>query len=230
MKLTCTVQSDLLERQLAALGGAVQDRQSHARTLGGYVRSLARKNVKEQRKVAGGAFDPRKARTRARAKRQMLTGIAKRLAVMSRANDGGGVVVGWKNRLVSHIAHTQQTGQGREWSAAYLKGLRGSPDYDAPCTRRQARALIREGYEFNAGQKGKGTKRVTVKQIERMFTLGRAGLILRMMRTGKTKGVQRWRDDPPPRPFLGVTEAQAGEQCEKLAKKLAKAAEKAGRR
>ena len=224
MDVSISVRSSRLDSQLDALGGEIRDRQKYARKIGGYVRSLARKNIKGQRTVGGDSFTPRQRRYRARAERKMLQGLASTLAVISKADEGGGAAVGWRHPYVGVIARRHQDGIGKEWSASYAKGRRGTPDYKAPCTRKQAQALIRSGYRHHyAGKKGPG-KRVTVMQLQKQLTLGQAGLILRVMVTGKAKGVQRWTDAPPPRPFLGVTDVQAEEQCEKMAKAIAKAA------
>ncbi len=100
------------------------------------------------------------------------------------------------------------------------------PDYKARATRAQAKALLREGYRLMVPAKGGGRrpKRVTVQWIEEKMTLGQAGLILRLIRTGQTRGKQSWRDTVPARPFLGVTPQQAEDLSQKLVKSLLKAA------
>ena len=83
---------------------------------------------------------------------------------------------------------------------------------------RQAKALKREGYK--TPRKGKPPKTVTVKEIQSRFSLGQAGVILRMMRTKKAKGKQSWQDTVPERPFLGVTPEKAEAMNDALAERI----------
>ena len=225
VRLTVAVSGqERLNRQLDAFRKDVRARQKHARKLGGYVRTDAKRNIRNQRSFEGASFAPRKD---ARRKRRMLQGLHDDMKVISKAQEGGGVIVSWPNAFEAGIAGRHQWGLGEEWNPKRMAASRGKPDYRAPCTRKQAKALIREGYR--APRKGKPPQRVTVRQLEERFSLGQAGVILRMLRTGSARGKQSWVDTVPARPFLGVTPAQAEKHCEKLAKAIAKAAAKAGR-
>lgn len=212
-----TRRSARLDAQLEALGGEIKDRQKNARRLGGYVRTQARRNIRRQETVEGAPFAPRK---RQRAERAMLKGLAKTLAVISRSKDGGGVAVSWKNSLTARIAYRHQHGVGEEWTPERAAKVYGRPDYNAPCTRRQAKALIREGYRLMVPMKGGGRrpKRVSVLWLEKHFALGHAGLVLRLMRTKQARGKQAWLDTVPERTHLGVTSGEADKMCERLAK------------
>jgi len=211
-----TGRSARLDAQLDALGGEIRDRMKHARRIAGYVRTQSRRNVRRQEQVDGAPFAPRRQR---RVDRAMLTGLARTMVVIS-APSQGGVAVTWKNALTAKIAFRHQHGAGEEWTPAKAEKAYGRPDYGKECTRRQAKALIREGYRLMVPMKGGGRrpKRVTVGWIEKHFSLGHAGLVLRLMRTKKAKGIQAWRDNVPPRPFLGVTPGEAEKMCEKIAK------------
>lgn len=206
-----------LDAQLRALARNTKEHQKHARRLAGYVRTQARRNIRRQETVEGGPFAPRKKRREARA---MLTGLARAMAIISAAGEGGGYAVTWNNRLTGHIAYRHQHGVGEDWSPARAANVYGSPNYAGPCTRRQAQALIREGYRLMVPAKGGGRrpKRVTVLWLQKHFSLGQAGLVLRLMRTGDPKGAQSWRDTVPDRTFLGVTSAEAEKMCAQLAK------------
>lgn len=204
----------------------MRERQKYARRLGGYVRTLSRKNIKRQRTVDGAPMAPRQKRREAR---PMLMGLYRQMTVRAAPGEGGGVqgvAVSWDNGLMAAIGYRHQHGIGEDWSPQRARKAYGQPDYKARATRRQAKALLREGYRLPVRGKGggRGLKRVTVSWIEQHMTLGQAGLILRLMRTGKRKGVQSWRDTVPARPFLGVTSQQADELAEKFVKSLLKAA------
>jgi len=223
--------SAILNAQLDRFARTIQERQKIARKQGGSVRTLSRKNIRRQQTVAGAPFERRK---NARDTRRMLLGLDREMAVISRASSGGGVVVSWKNRLVAGIAGRHQLGLGEAWDPPLAAKVYGVPKYGNPCTRRQAKALIREGYRLMVpapgGGRGPGRnkrpRRVTVMWLEQNFSLGQAGLILRLMRTGKARGAQAWKDTVPVRDFLGVTDAQANDMAAKLAQTLARAATK----
>lgn len=187
-----------------------------ARKLAGYVRTQARRNIRQQETVEGASFAPRQTRREAR---PMLMGLAKKIALESHSAEGGYAVT-WKNGLEAHIAHRHQYGGSEDWNPQRAASAYGAPDYNAPCTRRQAQTLIREGYRLMVPAKGGGIrpKRVTVLWLQQHFSLGHAGLVLRIMHTGESKGKQQWQDTVPARPFLGVTTAEAEKMCAQLAK------------
>lgn len=203
-----------LDEQLDDFARTIRHRQQLARKLGGYVRTVARRNVRRQRTVSGEAFAPRK---RQRDQRRMLQGLAQSLTVISRASEGG-VVVSWRNPLEAHIAARHQFGIGERWTPRRAAAAYGIPDYKAPCTRRQARALIAAGFRLPVpGPRGvRAFKRVSVQWLEAHFSLGHAGLVLRIMRTGRHQGRQTWRDTVPVRDFLGITSADADKMCVRI--------------
>ena len=211
-----------LNAQLDRFSREAKERQKLARRLGGYVRTLSRQNIKRQRTVDGSAMTPAQKR---RAARPMLMGLHSQMVV--RAAEGNkGVTVSWENPLLAAIGFRHQEGIGENWSPGRARNVYGQPNYKARATRKQAKALLREGYRLMVPAKGGGRrpKRVTVQWIEEKMTLGQAGLILRLIRTGQTRGKQSWRDTVPARPFLGVTPQQAEELSRKLVKSLLKAA------
>ena len=211
-----------LNAQLDRFAREAKERQKLARRMGGYVRTLSRQNIKRQRTVDGAAMTPAQKR---RAARPMLMGLHSQMVV--RAAEGNkGVTVSWENPLLAAIGYRHQEGIGENWSPGRARTVYGQPDYKARATRAQAKALLREGYRLMVPAKGGGRrpKRVTVPWIEEKMTLGQAGLILRLLRTGQTKGKQSWRDTVPARPFLGVTPQQAEDLSRKLVKSLLKAA------
>ena len=211
-----------LNAQLDRFAREAKERQKLARRMGGYVRTLSRQNIKRQRTVDGAAMTPAQKR---RAARPMLMGLHSQMVV--RAAEGNkGVTVSWENPLLAAIGFRHQEGIGENWSPGRARNVYGQPNYKARATRAQAKALLREGYRLMVPAKGGGRrpKRVTVQWIEEKMTLGQAGLILRLIRTGHTKGKQSWRDTVPARPFLGVTPQQAEELSRKLVKSLLKAA------
>ena len=186
-----------LNAQLDRFARGARERQKLARRMGGYVRTLARQNIKRQRTVGGAAMTPAQKR---RAARPMLMGLHRQMVV--RAAEGNkGVTVSWENPLLAAIGFRHQEGIGENWSPGRARNVYGQPNYKARATRKQAKALLREGYRLMVPARGGGRrpKRVTVQWIEEKMTLGQAGLILRLIRTGQTRGKQSWRDTVPAR-------------------------------
>lgn len=210
--------NDVLNR----FSAEIRERQKFARRMGGYVRTLSRKNIKRQRTVDGAAMTPAQKR---RAARPMLMGLHRDMKVRAAAGNQG-ATVSWDNALMAAIGYRHQEGVGEEWGPKRARTVYGQPDYKDRATRAQAKALLREGYRLMVPAKGGGRrpKRVTVQWIEEKMTLGQAGLILRLIRTGQTRGKQSWRDTVPARPFLGVTPQQAEELSRKFVKSLLAAA------
>jgi hypothetical protein len=85
-------------------------------------------------------------------------------------------------------------------TAARMARIHGRPDYSAPSTRSQAKALAAEGYKVRKAN-GRGYRRASLREITEKLSQGQASLILRQLR-GKPKK-QRWDIPVDARPFLG---------------------------
>ena len=164
------------------------------------VRTLSRKRISAQQNVDGSSFEARKAG----GKSKMLRGLGKTLQVVTLSADEA--VLGWGNSLVSRIAGDHQHGRPEVMTAARMRRLGKTPDYSAPATRHQARALLKAGYRI---RKGKGWKRPTLGWVVGNLTCGRAGLLLAKLQGGSKK--QRWQIDLPARAFLGADTQDVGE-------------------
>ena len=222
-----TASCQAANRLLDLLQHNIKQRQKLAREMGNEVRKQAGQNIKQQVDVPGRGFEKRK---NARKKRRLLLKLAapKNLKVISRApstGGGGGVVVGYKNRLVGEVAYRHQHGVPEEYTPQKLareKGKKPEVAFSEPCTPKQARALLKEGYMRPKHTK-KGTcvlTRPSSAWIQKNMTMGHAGLVLRVMRTGSTKGKKSWLVEVPPRSFLGVNEAQTKSLLDKMIKKI----------
>lgn len=181
------------------------------------VRLDARRNIRSQRTILGRAMEPRKDK---RKRRKLLQGLGKGLTTVHKGDLHAEVT--WKNPVPARIAHQHQFGTPEKWTASKARKVRGQPNYAAPATSAQAKALIAEGFKRRVARKhgkGKGAalKRVSQKWIRENLKLGQAGLILRLMRTGKPKGKQSWTVKVPARPILGATVDKADEYMTRLA-------------
>lgn len=197
---------------------------------------LAREVIKEsaartraQKEIDGSQFTPRK-----NGRRKVLRKILRNARVVKATPRGA--VAGWKNSLTGRIASAQQHGiteSHNATSAARAAKKRGEPDYSAPATKQQARALIEEGYKRYSGKFASGKKagqskgkRVSTKWITENLTVGQAGLILRIMRDKKPK--QSWQTVTPARPFFGVNRQQIPKMTQKIIHEITTNARRAG--
>ncbi|MGV2841143.1 hypothetical protein ACE3G7_18415, partial [Vibrio cyclitrophicus] len=121
----------------------------------------------------------------------------------------------WNRKTKAKKAAVHQAGLTQTISAQeHIKEQtkrRGEPDYGAPCTKKQAIALRRLGYRIRR-KDGKGWNKPSVRNLEKRLTLGQAGLIIRMMRTGKKKGKQKWKVHTPQRQMIGTKTQKVGER------------------
>lgn len=171
--------------------------------IGSGIQKDTRENVKAQRTVSGGPMPPRADKKKRRMMRKMPKGMVTRLAGEHNA------VVTWRNGGQAMVADRHDKGIDENFTAKKAARLYGTPNYGKPATPAQAKSLNSEGYRRRTARKrGKGKavlKRVPQKWIRDNMTLGQAGFILRMMRTGTAKGIQSWNIPVPKRPILGAT-------------------------
>jgi len=209
-----------LHEQLGLISLPRQRRRRILRRMGTTAREDFRQNIRQQKTIHG---SPMAARQNSRVRRRMLMGLSKKMGVMQRSDTR--IDVGWRNGLTAKIARRQQDGIGEVWTASKARKVYGTPDYDAPATRAQAKALIELGYRRRVKKKrGKGValKRVSQKWIRENITLGQAGVIIRLMRDGEAEGPQRWEVKPEARPFLGVPENKTDEYLNGMARQMVK--------
>jgi hypothetical protein len=157
------------------------------------LRTRNNRRVGDQRNLDGSPFDKRKGS----GKRKMLRGLGKRLQVTQlTANQA---VLGWRQRRNMRIAGEHQAGLSTAMTASRMRNLGKPPDYAGSATRRQARALLKAGYQT---RHGKRWKRPTLGWIVENLKSGQAGLILAQLE-GQTKK-QSWKIDLPARDALGA--------------------------
>lgn len=166
------------------------------KTLGRYERNLARQRIRSQTTVDGTEFTPRKDGTSAR----MLKRMGKTLEPY--VKNANRLELKHKSPLTGRVAAMHQEGGSEKMSANRMARIHGKPDYKAPCTRPQAKALSAEGYKVRKAN-GKGYRRASLREIMENLSQGQAMLILRKLRDKPQK--QRWDIPVAARPFLGDT-------------------------
>lgn len=180
--------------QLALLKLPANKRIRILKTLGRYERTLARKRIRTQTTTEGTGFAPRKNGRKAK----MLKRLGKTLEPF--VKNANRLELKHKSPLTGRVAALHQDGGSEKMSAARMARIHGQPDYKAPCTRAQAKALAKEGYKVRK-QKGRGYRRATLQEIMDSLSQGKAMLILRKLRGKPEK--QRWDIPVAARPFLG---------------------------
>ena len=96
--------------------------------------------------------------------------------------------------------------------------IHGTPDYEQPASRKQAKALLKAGFRVSTGEsfksganKGKAKmKKPSQKYIVDNMTMGQAALVIRKLNKVENPP-KRWTVKIPARPFLGVPGADASE-------------------
>lgn len=162
------------------------------------VRVASRQRLRSQQSINGTPWAPRKGSS----KRKMLRGLSKHMGAKGTEQAG---TVFFDNPIVGRIARAQQDGLAEIMTAEKMGRLHGQPDYDAPATRSQAKALKLEGYKMRK-RSGKGLRNASQREIMDTLTQGQAGIILRMMRDSDSK--KTWIIPLPARPFLGASNTE----------------------
>jgi len=196
-----------LKEQLQLLSLPRNKRVRLLKTLGRYERAKARKRIREQRTVTGQKFAPRADGKKAR----MLKKMGRTLEPY--VKNSNRLELKHKAVQTGRIAALQQEGGVERMNASRMVRIHGKPDYKAPCTRSQAKALSAEGYKVKRG-KGKGFRRASIREIMATLTQAKAGLILRKLRNKQVKN--SWQIPVKARPFLGDTPIAVQQQLVKI--------------
>lgn len=157
------------------------------------LRTRNNRRIQAQRNLDGSTFEKRQGPV----KRKMLRGLSKRLQVIQLSAEHA--ALGWRQRRSARIASEHQVGHSTTMTAARMRKEGNTPNYAGAATRRQARALLKAGYQI---RQGKRWKRPTLGWIVENLKSGQAGLILSVLE-GQTKH-QSWKIDLPAREALGA--------------------------
>ena len=128
------------------------------------------------------------------------------------------VQVTWPNKGVAKLGYRHQFGIAEVFTASKMKTIYGKPDYDKPASRKQAKALLQEGFQIKTADRHKSganrgkakRKKPSQKWIIENMKIGQAGFILRVLRREKSPP-KSWKIKVPERAFLGMTGDKASE-------------------
>jgi hypothetical protein len=200
-----------LKQQMQLLALPANKRIKVLKTLGRQERAKARKRIQAQKTVTGQKFAPR-----ANSKKgKMLKKLGRTLEPYVKSSNR--LELKHKNVLTGRIAALQQSGGSEKMTAARMTRIHGKPDYKAPCSRSQAKALRTEGYKVKRG-KGKRYRRASIKEIMATLSHGKAGFILQKLRNKTIK--TNWQIPVKARPFLGDTPHEVQRQLANILEKL----------
>ncbi len=187
-----------LKQELKILAMPKQQRQRFLRKFVMRGRKYTRQRIRQQKGLDGQPLAPKKNGR----KGKVLKGMGKGLVAYADSDKG---VLKYKNARTGKIGYMHQMGIGSSMTASQNRKRNGEPDYKGPATKKQAKALIEEGFK---GRKegGKGYKRVSQKWIVANLTLGQAGVILRHMTDQDYK--DRWDIPLEARPYFGITDKE----------------------
>jgi len=168
----------------------------------------SREHIRQQKTIDGNPFAKRKY-----GKGKLLKNMGRSLKFFPSPNQ---VTVTWPNKSVAKLGYRHQFGIDEVMTASKMVKIHGQPDYQAPATKKQARALLEAGFTISAGKtfksgpnKGKTRrKRPSQRWIMDNMKLGQAGLIIRTLRNA-THPPKNWKIPVPERPFLGMAGGDA---------------------
>lgn len=202
-----------LTQQLNLLALPKNKRVRVLKTLGRQQRAKARKRIREQRTVTGQKFSPR-----ANGKKsKMLKRMGRTLEPY--VKNSNRLELKHKAAITGRIAARHQYGIAEKMTASRMARIHGKPNYKAPSTRSQAKALASEGYKIQR-KKGKGYRKATIKEIMANVNQGQASLVLRKLR-GNVKKTS-WQIPVKERPFLGDTPINVQKELAKILTNLQK--------
>ncbi len=196
-------------KELLSLSGG--KRRTILRGLGRKQRAKTRGNIKAQKNLDGSSYQKRKDPDN---NKKMFPKLGKSLIVPTTENE---VRIAWGSARAGIAARQHQEGLQEVFTAVQAEQELGNQKYKGPSTRKQAKAMIAEGFKVRkkVGKKGK-TKwvRPTQKWIVQNIKMGVAGLILRDLRNSQPK--KKWSIQLASRTLLGATDKEVNEMLDDI--------------
>lgn len=201
------------QTQLKLLALPSAKRKQLLRKIATQVRKDSRQRIQRQSDLDNSPFAGRKPNRNGKTRKgKMLKNLAKAKHLKIRA-EANKAVIGYSNRVTGKIAKQHQEGHRERWTMRRYKKQQGKPDYGAPATREQAKALLSEGFKIKRAS-GRGWKTPSLKWVTNNLTIGKAGAVLRSMRD--TKPAESWTIDLPARAWLGSSKKENIEHIEHI--------------
>lgn len=169
------------------------------------------KNIRQQKNSDGTPMARRKNGKRTKMFQRMANGLEPYVI-----DDSHTLNLTWKNKLTARIAARHSAGQTQKMTVQQVRRRFGEPSYKAPASKGQAKKLREIGFTVRQGKKRK-TKKPSLKWIQENLSMGKAGLIIRIMTNKPQQGA--WDIPLADRPFLGSQKEDVGIRLEKLLKR-----------
>ncbi len=169
-----------------------------------------RDNIRQQRTFSGKAMKKRQY-----GKARVLSRMGKDLKFFANPKR---VRLTWPNRAIARLASRHQFGIPEIFNSIKMLNIHGTPDYQQPASKKQAKALLQEGFTISSGKRyqsgvKKGNsrrKKPSQKWITENLKMGQAALVIRKLRK-EERPSKRWTIKVPERPFLGVPGGDAAD-------------------
>lgn len=212
MEVTASMHgADQIMLVLHSMSFSVADKRKFNYYLGKEVEKLARTRQRRQVDLEGNPWTPRKlSPDHPRSKGKMLKNLLKPQRMLTYSNEEYATVT-WKSTGQGILARQNQEGVLKHPNRPKPKEY-----YDHPCTEKQAKALIREGYRRPV--RGGNAQRVSVKYLTENMTIGQAGVVLHKMQNGETASVSKWA--LPARSFLGANQEEQKAMVKTIAQRV----------
>ena len=181
--------------QLTLLSLQPRKRRNILRSVIRSVSKQSRRRITRQQDLAGKQWQGRANGK----KKKMLTKLKKLMKVRFGPNNAHAY---FKGRKTGKIAAAHQ--QGASFEVTRRKN-KASQNKAGKATRSIAKALIAAGYKIPRNR-GKGSKRPSIKWITANLSLTQAGFLLKELKGGS--GKSKWQIDLPARSFLGETKKE----------------------
>ncbi|MCG3724705.1 virion morphogenesis protein [Vibrio cincinnatiensis] len=195
-----------LSEKLALLALPAKKRVWILKTLGRWETANVRRRIRQQKDINGGKLKQRKS-----GKQKVLRRMAKGLTPYVR--NGKTLNLTWQSKLTAKIAARHHFGQSQKMTKGQMQKRWGKPNYDAPCTKGQARRLRELGYTVSR-KGGKGQKKPSLTQLMATISHGQAGQIIREMTNQPT--IASWDIPLVERKILGSKQTEVTRQLIKL--------------
>ncbi len=196
-----------MQEKLALLALPPKKRVWILKTLGRWETNNTRKRIRSQKDITGTALQPRKGKKKGKVLKRMAKGLT---PYVRNANQ---LDLTWNNKLTGKIAASHHVGQTERVTARQMKAKYGTGNPKEPCTKSQARKLRELGLEVKRN-KGKGTKKPSLKWIMENINKGKAGLMIRIMKDEPSKNA--WDIPLAERQILGSKEREVNRQLIKI--------------
>ncbi|WP_420588201.1 hypothetical protein [Bacterioplanoides sp.] len=198
-----------INQQLVIRSLSATSRKRILKNTGRVLLKESRDHIRQQQTLSGKSMEKRKY-----GRGKVLKKMGKTIKFFANTKN---VRLTWTNRAIAKLASRHQFGIPEVFDALKMENIHGKPDYQQPASRKQAKALLNEGFRVTPQdttkkpRKGKTRKKKpSQKWIMENMKMGQAALVIRKLRK-EERPPKTWKVKVPARPFLGVMGGDASQ-------------------